>query len=103
MTTDAYTNGISFQSILLGATLRPNWYDNNDLSLPSRATDLANPYSASGVVGSGNYSGYNSPVGCLFIIRFVFCTISIFVVMMFSFYFETCVYFEVIRILILIL
>jgi hypothetical protein len=62
LSTDTITLGRAFQDVVEGTALRPDWYNNSQLYLPSYVTDTANPYSVSGVVGTTNYSGYNSPV-----------------------------------------
>ncbi len=62
LSTDTISLGRAYQDLLEGTALRPGWYNHSDLSLRSYVTDVANPYSAGGVVGSTNYTGYNSPV-----------------------------------------
>ncbi len=66
VSTDTISLGRAYQNLLEGTGLRPGWYNHTDLYLPSYSTDLANPYSAGGVVGTTNYSGWNSPVSVWF-------------------------------------
>eukprot|EP01034_Spumella_vulgaris_P038627 gene38627-47704_t len=51
------------KDVITNTTTRPGWYaaNSSDLYLPSVSMDAHNTYSATGVVGSTNYSGVIIP------------------------------------------
>ncbi len=69
VSTDTISTGQAFSDVVQETALRPNWYSYKDLYLRSYVTDVANPYSVGGVVGSTNYSGYNGPVSLLIFVH----------------------------------
>ncbi len=71
MSTDTKALGRFYRDILQERILRPNWMNNSQLYLHSYQTDSNNPYSVGGVVRSINYTGWNSPVGCVCVCVYV--------------------------------